>query len=428
MKKSILILVCFLAALASSRADTYEYNLPVAPTVSGSDSVRIIYQPWLSPTTSSRNITMANFASSLSSLNYVLNSGTTSVGHLLLSSSGGVLTLSGSMTAADVGADPLGAAAAAAAASVPTTSPLISASMSGIRKGSGSGSTDTPAAQSDILALIGTYLNNTYPILNSNNTFSGYNYFTSPISVAQITGYGGSNRWQTSGTITYWGGIPAVLDVEGENTLHGIMSHVYGSQGNAIIGYSQSGGCGLKAYQDTHGTCDALFVGRATANGAPWSDGSTALPPVAAIGQLNTINASLLHVFSINSSGADTADFWIDGSCNITTTGSASVSAIKVGSVGSPVQAIYSGTASLTVPSLTSLSSTTVNITVAGASTTNIPTVEIGTASAAMPAGVVVADKWVSGANTVTLKFLNVSSSTSSAGGAVVFRASVTQF
>ena len=59
-----------------------------------------------------------------------------------------------------------------------------------------------------------------------------------------------------------WNGFDGTACIEADGNKHGLIVHTSGSQGNAIVAFSQSGAAGLKAWQETFATSPALIVGR----------------------------------------------------------------------------------------------------------------------------------------------------------------------
>jgi hypothetical protein len=252
------------------------------------------------------------------------------------------------------------------------------------------------------------------PALNGNDgvrVLAGGAYTSRNITVQNLANVIASLLFGS--VVTPWGTITASVDIEGFGNHHGLMVHTSGLQGNAIIGFSQSGGCAGKYYQDTYATCSALFVGRDSVGLSPILSGTA---PMFGGAQKAGLTMPLIDFWE------GTSEFRVASDGSIYTTG-----AITNGVGGTPQVLVVSGSASVTVPSLGALGSTTVMITVPGATITNTPTVEIS-GGAALPANIVIADKYVSGANTVTVKFQNVGTSNSTAGSVTVFRAKVTQF
>jgi len=60
-----------------------------------------------------------------------------------------------------------------------------------------------------------------------------------------------------------WCGYPACLTIEPlNNNQHGLLVHTTGLQGAAIIGWSESGAGGVKAFQSQYASNPALYAGR----------------------------------------------------------------------------------------------------------------------------------------------------------------------
>lgn len=66
-----------------------------------------------------------------------------------------------------------------------------------------------------------------------------------------------------------WNGIGATVCIEADGNNHGLMVHSSGTQGNAIMAFSQSGAPAIKVWQETYATSPALIIGRSGIDAAP---------------------------------------------------------------------------------------------------------------------------------------------------------------
>lgn len=98
----------------------------------------------------------------------------------------------------------------------------------------------------------------------------------------------------------------------------------------------------------------------------------------------------------------------------------------KIGASGTTIVSVLSASASVNFASIGTLAEDTKTITVTGVATTNTPTVALGWA-AALEAGIVVKQAWVSGADTVSITVVNTTVGTVDPA-AVTARATVTSF
>lgn len=68
------------------------------------------------------------------------------------------------------------------------------------------------------------------------------------------------------GVALQWNGFDGTACIEADGNKHGLIVHTSGSQGNAIVAFSQSGAAGLKSWQENFATSPALIVGRSEIN------------------------------------------------------------------------------------------------------------------------------------------------------------------
>lgn len=101
-----------------------------------------------------------------------------------------------------------------------------------------------------------------------------------------------------------WGGCDATASIEADGNRHALMAHTSGTQGSAIIGYSQSGAPGLVFVQDTHFDSPAAVIQRA---GVP---GDTASSPTLLI-TAGPETAPFTPIFKAGGCVALSGDNWI---------------------------------------------------------------------------------------------------------------------
>lgn len=71
------------------------------------------------------------------------------------------------------------------------------------------------------------------------------------------------------GVALLWNDIASTVAIEGDANHHGLIVHTSGTQGNAIVGFSQSGAAAVKAWQDTYAASPAIIIGRSAIDPTP---------------------------------------------------------------------------------------------------------------------------------------------------------------
>jgi len=158
--------------------------------------------------------------------------------------------------------------------------------------------------------------------------------------------------------------LVSIQDLTPNSTTHGLIVHTSGTQGNAIIGFSESGASGVKAWQKTYATSTALIVGRSDLlTPDPLHIGMDTLTPLVVAHQPAAATASLVKL-----RGSGTLEVKANGS--VTTTGDVTAKSFNTLpwtiKTSSPVNAVSEGRYLVNISSSTVLLNTPTGGTQAG--------------------------------------------------------------
>ena len=111
-----------------------------------------------------------------------------------------------------------------------------------------------------------------------------------------------------------WSGCDATACIEADGSKHGLIVHTSGTQGSAIIGYSQSGAPGLLFAQDTHFDSPAAIIERTGIAG------DSANSPTLLV-KAGAETSGTTPIFKAGGCMALSGDNWVvvwgDGSCSL---------------------------------------------------------------------------------------------------------------